>query len=223
MKNNETGEFELVLGNKQLLSGFFIVVILFGVFFTMGYIVGRNSAPSGRMTVSADSTGTPAVGQADVRPQPATGAAPAPPPQQPPAGDVAAQPGQPGGQGAPGQATATQPTAAAESPAPPAATAPEAASARPANATPAPNGLIEPDPADVYLQVLATNRADAEVVQGTLRAKSFRTVLAQGPKQLVRVLVGPFTDTAALGQAKAGLENAGFRPFKFRSGESVRK
>jgi hypothetical protein len=65
MKNNETGEFELVLGNKQLLSGFFIVVILFGVFFTMGYIVGRNSAPSGKMTASADSFGTPAAGQAD--------------------------------------------------------------------------------------------------------------------------------------------------------------
>jgi len=40
------GEYELVLGNRQLLSAFFIVVILFGVFFTMGYVVGRNSAPA---------------------------------------------------------------------------------------------------------------------------------------------------------------------------------
>ena len=30
MRNNETGEFELVVGNRQLLSGFFIVVLLFG-------------------------------------------------------------------------------------------------------------------------------------------------------------------------------------------------
>ena len=45
MPRNEEGEFELVLGNRQLLSGFFIVVILFGVFFTMGYIVGRHSSP----------------------------------------------------------------------------------------------------------------------------------------------------------------------------------
>ena len=29
MRNNETGEFELVVGNRQLLSGFFIVVLLF--------------------------------------------------------------------------------------------------------------------------------------------------------------------------------------------------
>src|SRR4051794_12419846 len=54
MKNEDTGEFELVLGNKQLLSGFFIVVILFGVFFTMGYIVGRNSAPSPRQAAAAE-------------------------------------------------------------------------------------------------------------------------------------------------------------------------
>ena len=40
------GEYELVLGNRQLLSAFFIIVILFGVFFTMGYVVGRNSAPA---------------------------------------------------------------------------------------------------------------------------------------------------------------------------------
>ena len=44
MPKNEEGEFELVLGNKQLLSVFFIVVILLGVFFTMGYIVGRNTS-----------------------------------------------------------------------------------------------------------------------------------------------------------------------------------
>src|SRR5665647_730114 len=45
MPRNDDGEFELVLGNKQLLSVFFIVIILLGVFFTMGYIVGRNSGP----------------------------------------------------------------------------------------------------------------------------------------------------------------------------------
>ncbi|MCC6540266.1 MAG: hypothetical protein IT162_22155, partial [Bryobacterales bacterium] len=46
MPHNEEGEFELVLGNKQLLSVFFLVVLLLGVFFSMGYIVGRNTAPT---------------------------------------------------------------------------------------------------------------------------------------------------------------------------------
>ena len=41
------GEHELVFGNKQLLSAFFVVVILLGVFFTMGYFVGKNTATAG--------------------------------------------------------------------------------------------------------------------------------------------------------------------------------
>ena len=53
MKNNETGEFELVVGDRQLLSAFFIVVLLCAVAFAMGYVVGQ-SAPKGK--VSAEST-----------------------------------------------------------------------------------------------------------------------------------------------------------------------
>src|SRR5688500_9052351 len=45
MAQNEEGEFELVLGNKELLSVLFIVVVLLGVFFAIGYVVGRNSTP----------------------------------------------------------------------------------------------------------------------------------------------------------------------------------
>src|SRR5947207_2825063 len=60
LPNNEDGEFELILGNRQLLSVFFIVVILLGVFFTMGYIVGRNSG-----TVTAELTPAPGI---DARP-----------------------------------------------------------------------------------------------------------------------------------------------------------
>ena len=59
MKNQETGEFELVLGNKQLLSGFFIVVVLFGVFFVMGYIVGRNSSPASRVAAAESGASSP--------------------------------------------------------------------------------------------------------------------------------------------------------------------
>ena len=54
MPKRENGEFEILLGNKQLLSVFFIVVILLGVFFTMGYILGRNSSrPDGRPSQAA--------------------------------------------------------------------------------------------------------------------------------------------------------------------------
>src|ERR1039458_7585933 len=87
MKNNETGEFELVLGNRQLLSGFFIVVILFAVFFVMGYIVGRNSTPATQLAANRDQN-SGAAAPSNTRPQPASGTAPAP--QNPPA--AAAEP-----------------------------------------------------------------------------------------------------------------------------------
>src|SRR5229473_2108340 len=67
------GEYELVLGNRQLLSAFFIVVILFGVFFTMGYIVGRNSSPASRASASANTEA--GAMQAEGRPQASSGSA----------------------------------------------------------------------------------------------------------------------------------------------------
>ncbi len=200
MKNDDSGEFEVVLGNRQLLSGFFIVVVLFGVFFTMGYIVGRNSAPSERLAAAPQ---VAAAGlQADARPQSATGAAlPAETAEaETPAGEEGAAP-----------QTATHPVRDEQESAAPQRVESAAAPATPSGAPAAP-GLIEPATGEVYLQVMAVRRPEAEVVAKTLRDKGFRAVLGQGPNELVRVLVGPFHDTASLGQAKAGLENAGFHP-----------
>jgi len=36
----------MLLRNRQLLSGFFVIALLLGVAFARGYIVGRNSIPS---------------------------------------------------------------------------------------------------------------------------------------------------------------------------------
>src|SRR5215813_11730121 len=92
MPKNEDGEFELILGNRQLLSVFFIVVVLLGVFFTMGYIVGRNSTPAGTTEIaSAHKAETkPLVVDPPVRETPPPVASTPPPapvetaPQQPP-------------------------------------------------------------------------------------------------------------------------------------------
>ncbi len=53
------GERELVLGNKQLLSAFFVVVILMCVFFTMGYFVGKNTATGGFNAGTSAGSGGP--------------------------------------------------------------------------------------------------------------------------------------------------------------------
>src|SRR3954452_16147674 len=38
-------ETEIVLGNKQLFSLLFVVFVLLGVFFAMGYVMGRSTLP----------------------------------------------------------------------------------------------------------------------------------------------------------------------------------
>src|ERR1700738_3158398 len=96
MRNNDTGEFELVVGNKQLLSGFFIVVLLFAVAFAMGYVVGQNSPRSAKMASGGSSSGAPDPSRADAGPHPPPPPAPVfstptPTGEQPPA-DAQPQP-----------------------------------------------------------------------------------------------------------------------------------
>jgi len=183
-RDSETGEFELVLGNGQLLSGLFIVVLLFAVFFALGYVVGQNSPRSARLTEAG------AAVPSD-RPQPAQPAAP-------PAAAVET-PAQP----ADGNAAAPQETTTM-----PAATTPDSGAAA------APATESEEPPPGSYWQVMALKQGDAEVVVHTLKDKGFPARMAPGRNNLTLVLVGPYSDVTAMSKAKADLENAGFHPIK---------
>jgi cell division protein FtsN len=216
------GEYELVLGNRQLLSAFFIVVILFALFFTMGYIVGRNSAPS----IMA-STAAPAQ-TASARP-PATGASAAPaatettsesPKPVEPADPAFAYdrplvpPTTHPVTGAPEQAGPEKKTVEKK-------VAPERKTAAEKKAvvreTPPAPAPIEPRPGQTFLQVVAVAQPQAGAVVDTLKAKGFPARLIPGPNSTIfRVVVGPYSDAATLGKAKAELENAGFHPIMRR-------
>ena len=216
MRNNETGEFELLVGNRQLLSGFFVVVLLFAVAFSMGYIVGRNSSPSAKLqTETASSVGT-ASQTPEARPQPVSqapgaGGAPGATPAQP--GDAA--PGTPPADTAP--QPSTQPERGPGNPAPPAAATAPAPSTPPPAAAP---GGVPPGsgtPAEAapgsYWQVLATaSQTSAEAMRQTMKDKGFPASLQPGPNNLIRVLIGPYGDKQSLGRAKTELENAGVHP-----------
>lgn len=201
MKNNETGEFELVLGNKQLLSGFFIVVILFAVFFVMGYIVGRNSTPAPQLAAGRDAANV-AAAPPNTRPEPSGGS---PAVQNPPAETSKEEGGgsqTPSATGRPGSQPVESRPASPYTPAPvPSASAPPSTTA------------IEPAPGETYLQVTAVKQDVAETVAKTLKDKGFPALLSPGPSGKVRVLVGPYADLSKLGQAKAELERLGFSPF----------
>jgi len=186
MRNNETGEFELVVGNRQIMSGFFIVVLLFAVGVAMGYFLGQNSPRSAKLASESAAASIPTSAQ-DPRPQAAAPAQPAPQTAETPAQQPAESTPQP----------STQPVldsqAAEQAPAPAVAHA----------------NLAEAGPG-IYWQVFAISRGDADVVVRTLQNKGFPATTSPGTKGLTRVLVGPYADRATLGRAKTDLEAAGF-------------
>ena len=197
MARTDEGDFELVLGNKQLLSVFFIVVVLLGVFFTMGYIVGRNSSPEA-MTEMAAAAGEPLVVQAG-------------------SSSGSAETGQPASGGeAESRPAASKTEAEPAAPPLPPVTA-KAEPSPPPRTTPPPRraaARAEPAPGQTFLQVAATSRTEGEVLLDVLRKKDFNGRLAPVPDQdLFRVLVGPIEGTSALAEARTGLQAIGFKPF----------
>jgi cell division septation protein DedD len=201
MPKTEEGEFELILGNRQLLSVFFIVVVLLGVFFTMGYIVGRNSSPGAQTSAAQKAEPKPIVIEPGTQPSPA--------------GESAAAPSEPA---ASPSAEATPPSdaqseSASAPPAPSRSRSPQADAAKPESASPTPE---DPVPGATYLQVAAVARAEAELFVDVLAKKGFHAIYAPVPNQaqLFRVLVGPFKDAAVVAQARTDLNNAGFKGFE---------
>ena len=185
MPKNEDGEFELILGNRQLLSVFFIVVILLGVFFTMGYIVGRNSG-----TLTADVAATPAPdGKPQVVEPPA---AKTPEPAPAPAAPTETAPQQPAKEAEPEPAQ-------------------ERAKPEKVKAEPVRGGGSHPAAGQTYLQLAATSKHEADIMVDVLRKKSFKSMAAEIDEKpgTYRVLVGPITDTTA-NKMRADLQGAGF-------------
>jgi cell division septation protein DedD len=184
LPKNDDGEFELILGNRQLLSVFFIVVILLGVFFTMGYIVGRNSG-----AVTAEVTPIPSVDAKPPAPE-APARAPEPAPAPPASTETVAQ--QPA------------PTAPAAEPEP----------ERPKRETKAEAHTVtgsRPVAGQTYLQLAATSQHEADILVDVLRKKDFRAMAAEIEEKpgTFRVLVGPITETTA-NKMRADLQGAGF-------------
>jgi cell division septation protein DedD len=208
MRNNETGEFELVVGNKQLLSGFFIVVLLFAVAFAMGYVVGQNTQRPAKLASEGAPAGTALNTAADSRPQPASPVSPVPQSSTPPAPDASA-----GHQPSPDTAAqpATQPTTQPAQGSPPASTE-KLATAPASTGTVASSEL----PPGSFWQVLAVKPEVAEAIRQTLKDKGFQVALTPGTNNLTRVLVGPFNDSPSLGRAKTALETAGFQPVRYK-------
>jgi cell division septation protein DedD len=189
---NEDGEFELILGNRQLLSVFFIVVILLAVFFTMGYIVGRRLGPGTEVAAVAKPDAKPLVVESPTR-EPAK-TQPKSEPAAAPTETAAQQP-----------AEAPKPeTGKAE---PPKSAPPE----KPSKKTPPSVANGQPAAGETYLQLTATSKSIADTYVDVLRKNKFHAIVAEVPEkpELFRVLIGP-VEPGGVNKLKSDLQRAGF-------------
>ncbi len=213
MSHTEDGEFELVLGNRQLLSVFFIVVVLLGVFFVMGYILGKNATPAPAMDIAsarkASDAGPPVaplvvdrtVEKPSPAPEPRLPEPKLPEPKLPETKTVERK-------------VAVEPPAKVE-PKKEIAKATPPPAPTPVPVTP-PSGAGkagDPPKGSLFLQVAAVGRAEGDVVAKVLRGKGFDVWVAPTDKEnMFRVLVGPL-QRPDLGKTRGQLTELGFSPF----------
>jgi cell division septation protein DedD len=190
MAKNEDGEFEVLVGNKQLLSILFVLMVMFGIVFTMGYFVGRNSASENAAVSTRPSPSEAAI---EGRPNPA--------PDVPPAATNASA------QQAP---AASGDTAAAATETVPVGGAPQQPAAAPPAAPPPAPAASGPQPGQTYIQVGAAARSSAEILVEALKKKGLPAMVGdsvtRNGEELFRVLVGPYNDPGTLTRARADLE-----------------
>ena len=198
MPSRQDEEFELVLGNKQLLSLFFVVVVLFAIFFSFGYTVGFSRGQQDRVVAIA-SNDTPDPEATDVRiPDTLLEAAPKSTPDPPPA---AATP-----KPAPKREVKTPPRPAPKKQ----ATAPPPKKAAPAKTAALAGAQIA---RGIHIQVAALRvRSDAQLLVNKLKAKNYAAALYdQGGDGWHRVVVGPFTDVARAKAAQTKMRADGLQ------------
>ena len=186
---SEDAEFELVLGNKQILSIFFLIVVLFAVFFSLGYSLGHGSGQSEQETVSEmkaveETLGRVRLPDTLLEQAPATETFRGETPERAAAEPIAEDRSLSTSSGA---AQKVDPVPKPENP---------TTTSRHAATTAV---LGEAAVRGIHLQVAASRvRADARMMVEELRAKRYPVVLYDGAGDgWFRVLVGPFSDVEA--------------------------
>jgi DedD protein len=217
------GAGERVLESRHVIGLFLLMLVFSGVFFALGYVMGRNqydgqvrAANNGmgiaepvlspKPDVAPKKTATPAKDSIDSDPATSTTSdstwnfydkdksSKAPPHLEPVPKTSPTPPSK-------------QVNAKASAPSP--AVAPRAPVERnAANALPIPSGAI-------VLQVAAlAKQDDAQALAGSLQKKHFSAYVQPPHKdKYYRVQVGPFKDQKSADAAKEGLESAGFKAF----------
>jgi cell division septation protein DedD len=217
MSSTSETETEILLGNRHLLAIFFVLAILLGIAFTGGYMVGRNSSDKktaalvgsstdGAASTNAAAGGTGATSQETHALTPGDGEhaetasdqthtlQPAPPADTTPASAKEEAP-----LGAPKESVPTAVVPAKREPKP-------QQTVKPASA------FAGPQSGQMFLQVTAVRRTEAEALADVLSKKGFHAhaVPKPGSTELYRVLIGPIHDASELANTRDSLRNVGF-------------
>ena len=207
---------ERVLEGRHVIGLFFLMLLFSGVFFTIGYVMGKNQLDAQVRAASTHTTDAMAPLKQDS--QAKQGKSPVSTPDtSPPVSDSNAPP--PSSEWEFYHAGEKKSANDHLKPAPPAAAAPAApktiatsakAPVQPATSGKAQAGAVK---GSYLLQVAAVrSEADAVSLAGELRKKRFPAFVQtpQGDKYY-RVQVGPYNDQKAVQTAKKGLEASGFK------------
>ncbi len=218
MPRNEDGEMELVLGNRQLLSVLFILVVLLGVFFTMGYVVGRNNPTDEKVRLAVARqqvavagklppvTVDPTSGVLSSKPSPTATEKPSPvhpltveptkretAAKEPEKKEEAKKKEEPRKEPEPKKEDAKKKDPAPSVPVEPA------------------GGMFQATPGPgQYLQVAAIDRPGAAGMAEAYRKQGFPALVTPSSSStLFRVVIGPLKDSAAVADAKLRLKKIG--------------
>ncbi len=227
-----TEDTEITLGVGKLLGLFFLLAAICGVFFSIGYSLGKSSGREQALndqpstvnastdtaagSISGENKPSAAVAMKSDTSAPATEEAPAE--QQKPLTFYKAV--QQNGTGAPaqpeaGSASGVKAVAAA---APPATVLPAtttSAASRPASTVIAHTSPVT-GPGTIVVQIAAVSREDdAVALAGALRKKNYNVFVVNNPvtnDKLYHVQVGPFATVAEAEAMKAKLVGEGYNP-----------
>jgi|HubBroStandDraft_6_1064221.scaffolds.fasta_scaffold456476_2 DedD protein len=200
-RNGNRGGGERVLESRHLVGLFLGVVLLCGVFFTLGYVMGRNQF-GGSVHAAESLSRKPSSVKSREAEQPDATPDDFFPDKKDTDHLVPASPA---------RSTASSNAPSRSNAAPPASTSkpavPDAKSAQHYQAPVIPKAAI-------LLQVAALRRqSDALEMADAIQQKKFPAfVVTPGPDNFYRVQVGPYPDVATAEAAKRALEQFGFKP-----------
>ena len=182
-------DVEISLGTGRLLGLFFGFVVVCGIFFGLGYTLGRSVGPTA-VTAEAASQAAPANA---AKPKPATG-------------EVAETANAPSANDLTFYKTVEQKHANPQL-TPPSSPAPAAAASAPP--------IDSPHASPYVVQVAAVSKKeDAEALAGILRKKSYPVFLSSNASgdPLIHVQVGPFNDIKDAEAMRGRLAGDGYSP-----------